>query len=483
MGNRLHGITRRHFLAGSAALGVSALLQACSGSGAYSYTPSAVIIWNKLLLQAISELNPGPPMVARAIGMVHTAIYDAWSAYTPRALGTQLGETIRRPVDEHTQKNKEIAIAYAAYRVLLDLYPARANLFNAQMKNLNLDTANTSTDTISPIGVGNSSANALLLFRSTDGSNQSNNYADTTGYVAVNAIYDPINAPLVNLATDPSKWQPLRFANGAAPAYIAPHWGAVKPFALTSGAQFRPVAPPAYGSAAYLAEAQAVVDVLATITEKQKLIAEYWADGPGSVLPPGHWMLFAQVVSARDSHNLDQDVKLFFLMGNAVMDAGIATWEAKRFYNTSRPITAIRSLFAGQQIASFAGPNLGVKITDGAQWLPYQSLNFITPPFPEYTSGHSAYSSAAAEILKRFTGSDSFNYSRDFPAGWSNFEKNLPQNTLRLYWATFTDAADQAGISRIYGGIHFTSGDLESRKLGRSVGDAVWNKGALLIRD
>ena len=226
-----------------------------------------------------------------------------------------------------------------------------------------------------------------------------------------------------------------------------------------------------------------MIDALANLTETQKVIAEYWADGPGSVLPPGHWMLFAQAVAARDRHDLDTDVKLFFLMGNAVMDAGIATWEAKRYYNTSRPITAIRSLFAGQTIASFAGANLGVQAVDGSQWMPYQSPNFITPPFPEYTSGHSAFSSAAAEILKRFTGSDRFDHTQDFAAGWSVFENNVPANPLRLSWATFTDAADEAGLSRIYGGIHFASGDLNSRTLGRNVGDAVWNKGMLLIGD
>lgn len=481
MGNRLQGMTRREFLAGSTALSLSALLQACGGSGgaAYTYSPSAVVVWNKLLLQAISELKPGPPMVARAIGMVHTAIYDAWSAYRPNSLGSQLGSTLRRPLDEHTLQNKEIAISYAAYRVLLDLYPARANLFDAEMQRLYLDPANTSADTATPIGIGNTAAKALLDFRHGDGSNQMNNYADTTGYTPVNAVYDPINTAFS--VTDPSQWQPLKFANGAAPAYIGPHWGQVTPFALSSGAQFRPVAPPAYGTTAYLAEAQGVVDALANITEEQKVIAEYWADGPASVLPPGHWMLFAQVVSARDRYDLDTDVKLFFLMGNAVMDAGIATWEAKRFYNTSRPVTAIRKLFAGQSIASFAGPDMGVKLADGAQWLPYQSLDFITPPFPEYTSGHSAFSAAAAEILKRFTGSDKFEYAQDFPAGWSKFETNLPANPMRLSWATFSDAADQAGISRIYGGIHFSSGDLEARKLGRLVGDAVWNKGMLLI--
>ncbi len=113
--------------------------------------------------------------------------------------------------------------------------------------------------------------------------------------------------------------------------------------------------------------------------------------------------------------------------------------------------------------------------------MPYQSPNFITPPFPEYTSGHSAFSSAAAEILKRFTGSDNFGFSQEFAPGWSAFENNLPHASLRLSWATFTAAADQAGLSRIYGGIHFASGDLAGRRRGRQVGAVVWDKCRQLI--
>ena len=196
-------ITRRQFLAGSLALGVSSLLQAC-GAGSSTYSPSAVVEWNTLLLQAISELKPGPSMVSRAIGMVHTAIYDAWSAYTPRAQGTQLGGTLRRPDEEHTQGNKEIAIAYAAYRVLIDLYPTRANLFDARMANLGLDINNNSLDATTPPGTGNLAAQALLTYRHSDNSNQLNNYADTSGYVPANAIYDPSTAYTV---TNPSQWQ------------------------------------------------------------------------------------------------------------------------------------------------------------------------------------------------------------------------------------------------------------------------------------
>ncbi|MCE9558308.1 MAG: vanadium-dependent haloperoxidase [Armatimonadetes bacterium] len=470
--------TRREALAltgkGIVAATALPLLSGCGGSGATitAANRSVSYQWTGRLLEAISAVKPGPPMTARAIAMVATAVFDAWACYDAVAVGTRLGNRLRRPVSERTDANKQKAISFAAYRVLVDLYPTELARFQTQMTALGYDSSDVSTDPSTPAGVGNAVAAALLAFRHSDGSNQLNNYADTTGYV-------PVNTP--DLVTDPSKWQPLRFANGKSPGYIAPHWGQVIPFGISSPSAVRPPGPPVYGTPTYLEQAREVIDITAALNDRSKVIAEYWADGPGSVLPPGHWQLFGQYVSVRDNHFLDDDVKLFFLLGNAVMDAGIACWDCKRAFNTSRPITAIRALFAGQQVASFAGPNLGIKMVDGSQWAPYQSVNFVTPPFPEYSSGHSTFSAAAAEVLKRFTGSDAFGNSVTVSEGASAFETNVPAAPVTLSWATFSEAADQAGISRLYGGIHFSAGNNEAKRCGRIVGEAVWNVGMSYI--
>ena len=442
-----------------------------SGDGA-SDGDNVVIAWNKTLLNAISAAKLGPPMTARAIAIVQTAAFDAWAAYDSKAVGTRLGGQLRRPVAERTRSNKEIAISYAAYRALLDLYPAQSATFRQAMLERGLDPDDSSIDTTTPQGIGNVAAQAVITFRHGDGSNQLGDlhpgaYSDYTGYI-------PVNTP--DRVVDPSQWQQLRFANGAAPDYIAPHWGSVVAFSLTSGAQFRPAGPPTFGSAKHLAEVEELINITSALDDEQKVIAEYWADGPRTVLPPGHWQLFGQFVSQRDRNSLDEDVKLFFLLGNAVFDAGIACWETKRTFNSSRPITAIRALYAGQQLLSFISPELGFGLVDGSQWLPYQSLNFITPPFPEYASGHSTFSAAAAEVLRRFTKSDSFRYSVDIPARSSTFDPNVPAQTITLSWSTFTEAADEAGLSRRYGGIHFESGDIDGRVTGRLVGESVWNK-------
>jgi hypothetical protein len=207
------------------------------------------------------------------------------------------------------------------------------------------------------------------------------------------------------------------------------------------------------------------------------MIAEYWADGPKSELPPGHWNLFGQFVSQRDGHDLDADVKMFFALTNAIFDAGIVAWDNKRAFDSVRPITAVRYLFEGQKIMAWGGPFKGTKLIKGEAWLPYQPSTFPTPPFPEYSSGHSNFSAAGAEILKSFAGSDAFGGSVTFPAGSSRVEPGaVPANALTLSWATFSAAADEAGISRRYGGIHFEQGDLDARTTGRLAARQAWTK-------
>ena len=297
-------------------------------------TDNVTIQWDNAALQAIRVTKPGPPIVARALAIVHTAMYDAWAAYDDQAVGTRFGGSLRRPGLERTLVSKNEAVSFAAYRALVDLFPTQTPAFNEIMASLGYDPANGSTDVATPAGVGNVAAAAVIAFRHHDGANQLGDlhpgaYSDYTGYVPVNDP-DHIN--------DPNRWQPLRFSDGhggtVTPGFIAPHWGRVVPFALTSDSQFR---PPEVGNlfpfGGYRVQAEQILHYSARLTDIQKAIAEYWADGPNSELPAGHWMLFGQFVSQHDGHTLDQDVKLFFALANAVFDAGIVAWDCKRAYD------------------------------------------------------------------------------------------------------------------------------------------------------
>ena len=485
-------VTRALF---AGALLIAAMLPTTAGAHAdaalarASAGDSINVEWNAVLLQAIRDTKPGPPMTARAISVVHTCIYDSWAAYDATASGTQFGGNLRQPAGARTAANKRQAISYAAYMALTDLYPTQQAKFKAKLAALGYDTSAAALGargTASPAAVANTACGAVLAFRHADGSNQLGNtpggngaYSDYTGYQSVNTPTQ---------VTDPNRWQPLAVPNALNAVtnqkFIAPHWKNVTPFAMTSATQFLPPPPAPYGSTRYRKQAQDVLALSATLNDRQKVVAEYWADGPSSELPPGHWTMFATFVSRRDGHTMDQDSKLFFALGNALLDASIACWTTKVVYDYVRPVTAIRYLFGGQTVRAWNGPGQDAVLIDGADWKPYQPLTFPTPPFAEYTSGHSTFSRAAAVVLRNFTGSDKFGYATTIKAGSSNVEPGLvPAQDLTLTWKTFREAADEAGMSRRYGGIHFEEGDLVARTMGAQVGEQVWRKAQQLFGD
>lgn len=449
-----------------------------STASAQLRSENAVLRWNTVALYCTKAVKLGPPMVARALAMTHTASYDAWAAYDAEAFGTRLGGALRRSPGEFTNAHKELAISYAAYDVLLNLFPSQKAFLDLQLSSSGGNSADRSETFDTAAGIGHAAARALLQYRNADGSNQANGYTDTTGYQPVNT------ATSLN---DPTRWQPLIVPNGkggfTTQNYLGSHWGQVRPFALTSGSQFRPsYQVPAADSAKYAEDVAEAISYSALLTDHQKIVAEYWADGPNSETPPGHWVNLAAEISRKRGHSLDQDIKLFFLLSNSLFDAGIAAWDAKRAYETVRPITAIRYLMKGKTIQAWGGPFVGTVRLSGEMWSPYQASTFVTPAFPEYVSGHSTFSAAAAEILKRFSGSDLFGLSYVVKAGSSMFEPGIvPAQDLTLSWSTFSEAADEAGLSRRYGGIHFVAADLDGRKLGRQVGASVWEVGQSYI--
>ncbi len=512
------------------------------GGGDQVFEPSVVVRWNQVALDAVRKSPPRPTVNSRALFLLHTSMHDAWAAYSPVANGTQLRGLLRRPSAEHSESNKRAAVSYAAYAALLRLFPAYEQLtgaFTAQMKSLGLPTdpaTLASRDPATPAGIGNIAAETLLNARLNDGSNQANNYAEVVS-ATYPTLYQPVNSadPAASNAVggstfNPSKWQPLRVPNGKATdpvtgfpvannadpstyadqKFLTPHWGAVTPFSLVSGGELRPPPPPKPGSAApytdalgvttsgdeaYRRQADEIIQITAQLTERQKVIAEYWADGPDSVTPPGHWNEFATDLSYKYRYGIDEDVKLFFALNGALLDSAIACWESKRFYDFIRPISAIRHLYFNSTLPGWAGPGLGTQTMPGAKWQPFQSLTFVTPAFSEYTSGHSTFSAAAAEILRGFTGSERlFDGTTQVPYdrnkdGVSDFvgefiarpnsltiEPGLPSQPVALRWATLKEAADEAGISRRYGGIHFQDGDLFGRRVGEQIGQRALQK-------
>jgi PAP2 superfamily len=514
---------------------------------------SAILRWDEQLLSVIRAYPAatGPTITARALGVLHTATYDAWAAYDPIAKGTNPNGNGPSQQDKAliTEANKKEAISYAAYRVLVDLFPPVAGKFpptggyqhpDVLLKGINnppnpppnppYDPANTTlaspTDTkATPAAVGNLAAKAVLDFRHNDRSNQLGGYADTTtGYKWKNEW---------NSVTNKWKWQPLCVLTPAGVAAwklnpsmpltpsdcppppapqgsyyvqqrpLTPHWGNVITFSGLGPSGFQRMVPgPPKGpggigySDAEVATALADADLSGADGDRRKAISEYWADGPGTEFPPGHTAVFAQALSRKKFLNstdsnakLDYDAKLFFMVGNAMMDSSIASWWLKFYYDFWRPTTAIRYLYDSTRtptpplVKSWLGPGLGYDMVKGEKWLPYQALNVVTPPFPEYPSGHSTFTAAGATLLSLFNGGDTFGASVIIGKGSSKIEPNItPATDVTLSWATFSDSSLEAGMSRRYGGIHFNSGDLHGRGVGRQVANYVYSKAQNYIK-
>jgi hypothetical protein len=426
-----------------------------------SFPPSdndnVVLQWNNEALECVRLVRTPPVVNARALFIVHSAAYDAWAAYDAKAVGTRLGGTLRRPSSERTTVNKNQAISHAAYRAASWVWPGCQANWDAQLEALGFTTGDATTAAT----VGRTAADAVIAHRSNDNSHQAGGYADTSGY-------QPKNPPAPAAVVDPWRWQPQT----SAPA-SAPHWRRVTPFSPNTIPNTQVPTPPRSVSQT----ADNLLAESANLTDRKKSMAVYWADGPGSETPPGHWNLIAQWLSRRHRQTLDQDAKMFLALNGGLLDASIAAWDCKYKFDYARPISLIRHVKNGMTVTAWRGPYLGTGSIQGETWRSY----IPTPNFPEYTSGHSTFSAAAAAVLKDFRGSDALNASATVAKGSSFVEPatdtqvGVPAADQVLTWARFEDAANEAGISRRYGGIHWQFGDTSARDNGKKTGEGAFS--------
>jgi hypothetical protein len=436
--------------------------------------------WGKMALTATANdtemFRPRPTITSRYLGLIFVAVFDAWSRYDEKATPVYLEGVERRPASEQLLKNKETAISYAAFRAMSEYYYSDEPLFRDFMKELGYDPDNQTIDPSTPEGIGNLAAKAVIDARKGDGANQyaeeagsdGQPYFDYTGYAPVNPVDKNV---------DPNRWQPKYFSDGKggkyAPGCLTPFWDKVKPVALKSGDQFRPGPPPMVGSEQLEKEVWEVIDMQANLTDEQKALVEFMRDGPQSVQQAGHWLKFAQDVSVRDNHTLDQDVKMYFYNQVVAMDAFIASWDSKMYYDYARPYALVHQYYDNQKIKAWGGEGKGMIEMTGNEWRPYSPETFLCPPFPSYVSGHSTISGGCAEALKLWTGSDEFGSESVLVAGAMTEPDNLG-DTITLRFPTFTQTAEMAGISRVLGGYHIQSDNIEGLKLGRDVAKEAW---------
>ena len=223
---------------------------------------------------------------------------------------------------------------------------------------------------------------------------------------------------------------------------------------MTSPSQFRAPPPNTLGSKEYADELAFVNKVgpryNAERTEYQTLCTPFWSDDLGTATPPGHWNVIAQGIARRKGLSVPECARLFALLNLAEADSAIGCWDTKYFYNLWRPETALREMDA--------------KVNPDAPVNPDFVPNLVSPSFPSYTSGHSTFSAAAARIIALFIGTDDIEFSvgsDGLPGAVHSFKK-------------LSDAQAEAGMSRVWGGIHTMSDNLEGQKMGVKIADYVY---------
>ena len=377
--------------------------------------------WDQVTLNTIAGLAMQAPDASRLLAIVSLAQYDTLAAIegTPAYL---VQESVSGPVSEPA------ALAQAAYEVLVDLFPVLKPAYDAALATSFQGIASGQALTAG-IALGKSIADTIVALRQNDGS------ADFVQYDG---------------GSLPGQWSPT--APNDQPA-VDPQWGGVTPFAISSAdalaAQIG--APPALNSAQWAADLNQVESLGAadstTRTADETQIAQFWSGGIGTPTPPGLWNTIAQTVAQSQGSSLSANVRMFAILNTALADAAIADWDVKYTNGSWRPIQAVP---VANTVNSAA--------TSDANWTPL----LVTPAFPEFASGHSTFSSAAATVLASIFG-DNTSFSFSVP--------NLPGVTRD--YTSFSQAAAEAGMSRIYGGIHFMFSNTAGLKLGALVANQV----------
>jgi len=385
--------------------------------------------WLDLVYEVVRAESLSPPIASRAYGYAWVAFYEAVVDGIPdrRSVGGQLNGLAALPGATAGVHDWKLAANAAMGRFLADFFATGSQGSLDDIAALEADLHAMLSASLPQAVVdrsvahGETVADSISAWRATDDFNLHNN----CGYVV------PVPGG--------GAWEPTP-PDFAAP--LQPCWGAMRCFALVDGTDCAPLGPPAFETdplSQFYSQALEVYAVTANLTPEQLAIADFWADGPGSTgTPAGHWLRILSQISAQEDLSLAITAEAFAKIGIGMADAFISCWNNKYLVNLLRPVTYIQ-----------------------AEIDPTWTSPIGTPPFPEYTSGHSTQSGAASWLLQDLLGLVAF--TDDTHAGVH------PARTFD----SFYEAADEAAISRLYGGIHFRAAIEHGVEQGRCIGQTL----------
>ena len=427
--------------------------------------PLIEIVLPRLYPIIVMDVSPslGDATLINRINMiVALGMMDAAAPYHETAVGMYT-RIPRRPESERSDRNINIAMMHAAYQTLLGLLPRRAMVWRDMLSDYGLNPNDESSDQASPVGIGNIAGLGALQGRLRDGMNQLGNYQDNTGYMPVNSAY---------ILHDASRWQPGLRLQGTGvytvQQFVTPQLANTEPVGAFDPREYRTAPPFASDPAdwdAYKAQADAVLEVSANLTDEQKLKAELFDN---KILSLG--LSFVHLAQEKNWSPADT-VRGYFLKTAAALDGSIVTWQEKARYDAVRPFSAIRHIYGDELVMAWGGPGAGKREIPASLWRSY----LPEADHPEYPSGSTCGCYAQAQAVRRFSGSDELNWTVAYPAGSSRVEPGFtPTEDLTLNFATWTDFAQDCGQARVWAGVHFPAAVEASAAICGGFGDLAY---------
>ncbi len=428
-----------------------------------------------VIFTQVSPSGGDATLVLRVTTLTTNAWFDATAPYHPTAVGvyTRLGR--RPPAESVTNRNMNVALLYASYRVFNSLLPRQAQTWRDMLANVGLDPDDDSTDVTTAVGIGNAAGAGVVRGREADGMNQLGDeggrtynpmpYMDYTGYAPVNTAYELV---------DPSRWQPDLQRQGTGiykiQQFVTPQYALVEPYSYRNPKRFR-VPPPVDSNHRrhrdYKRQADEVLRASAELDDQRKLKAELFDN---KILSLGFSAVFA--AQSRDL-SLLEFVQLDFLTNMAAHDAGIVIWQEKRRYDAVRPFSAIRHLYGDRPVTAWGGPGQGtVHDLPASEWKSYLE----EADHPEYPSASTCFCAAHTQSARLYLGSDDLDWAIPHPAGSSRIEPGVtPVVDTTVRFATWTEFAADCGQSRVWAGVHFQAAVDESARLCNVFGDMAYD--------
>jgi hypothetical protein len=455
----------------------------------------------KACLEAIAEKSIGPTFTTRNLFLISSILYNARTYFDSTFV------TFDNYPKSSQNIGKENALFIYTYHAEIALLLLNSSIFSNSQSLVNFLENNSLFKNSKYIqfkqlqnyknlrSVMISNLNTYLSYRANDNSAVANVQLSDTELPNNNKRINPNGLIDFENYTEPLKWTPINTN-----FYLTPHWGDVNGFLPESKLDsYTSFIERFLDGIDFQNEVQKVYQTSLTLTDKEKCIAEFWAGAKNTITPPGFWNVFLIAYFEKYGSSMSDDIEArnFLILNTALLQTSIFVWKTKFNHMQARPIQTIRYYYPNDTITYYGGTEVSSSL-----WKPYQPSTFITPPFPDFISGHSTFSAVGSRVLSKLIGNNLLNLNLSIDGTFmknlsplfsnqnnsedriylhcinifpkcSEIDENVPNKLITLTYNSWDDMALEAGVSRIYGGIHYDSSNYTGYLVGNKISEDI----------